>query len=196
MPHCRYPTNVNNASSSELSYCTIYGKGLPDTGMPSKEFMNDCVAQESLMVGDTPRCPEGGKHVPCRPAAQFDVPFYQLFVAKPPIAYAGTESEAQDSELLPSRENEFEANARLVAAHHAASKGVMPPVMDPLSPPDCKANKQDGPCTYQAGSMIEAIHEYASDCEENDDMRVATLLVSALFILNLVELLMLLQVSL
>lgn len=43
--------------------------------------------------------------------------------------------------------------------------------------------------------MIEAIQGYASACEDNNNMRMATLMVSTLFLLNIVELLALVQVS-
>jgi hypothetical protein len=181
--HCRYPTNVNS-DTSDLSYCTIYGTGLPQEGMSSKAFMRDCDAQEKLMVGPEPFCLEGGDL--CTTAAHRDVSFAQLFAVNP-------EAPQQDSDLLPSNKNMVKEHARVLLESESTSQGLMAPVLDDLEPPPVET--EEGACDYAPGSMIEAIQGYASACEDNNNMRMATLMVSTLFLLNIVELLALVQVS-
>jgi hypothetical protein len=194
--YCRYPTAVHRADS-ELSYCTIFGAGLPDEGMPVKAFMADCDAQSLLMVGRkyfSSSC----TYDDCVLASQVNVSFAQLFA---PTTYTPTSSLQFPAEtpatvdLLPSKGIDFVRWAQKIAGDTARSKGVPGLIMDPPEPVTCDATDPDRPCLYEAGSMIEAIQMYAEDCEDNVRMRDSTLLVSALFLLNLFELLLLLKVN-
>lgn len=194
--YCRYPTAVNHADS-ELSYCTVFGTGLPDKGLPSKSFMTDCDAQQSLMVGKQQTCDSG--FASCTAAAQTNVSFYQLFSPATTTPTSQMDFAADNlaaADLLPSQEIEIRRWAQEVAGEHAKNKHMQPPIFEPLDIPEVDATMVDRPCAYNAGSVIEAIQTYADDCESNTRMRDSTLLVSTLFVLNVLEMLMLLKIGL
>lgn len=169
--YCRYPTAVHR-DDTEISYCTIYGNGLPDEGIAFKAFMADCSAQSHLMVG-------------AKSASQTNVSLAQLFS---PTTYTPTSSlefpvdNMANVDLLPSRQTEVE--------RYAEQEAKLPYGDSTLAD-----LSESWPCDYTSGTMIEAIDMYGSDCEANTRMRESTLLVSTLFILNVLELLLLLKVS-
>jgi hypothetical protein len=194
--YCRYPTAVHRVDS-ELSYCTIFGAGLPDEGMPVKAFMADCDAQSLLMVGRnsfSPSC----TYDDCALASQVNVSFAQLFAPTTYTPTSGLQLPPEDPatvDILPSKAIDFVRWAQKVAKNTAQGKGVPGIIIDPPEPVTCDATDPDRPCLYESGSMIEAIQMYAEDCEDNVRMRDSTLLVSTLFLLNLIELLLLLKVT-
>ena len=171
--YCRYPTEAG--TEVEAGYCTIYGTGLSADGVSSQRFLSDCELIRSSGWNDT------------------QIAFYQQYNALPPDTKL-TDRPSEVS-IVPSQAHAFADAARHWAMIEETSTNFSAPLFpeDGSPPADFFASfidlSDDGSsvCPAAAGSVLEAIHLYATDCEGNSRMRESMLLVSGLAALNLVE---------
>ena len=182
--YCKYPTDSKSSTNvGTLSYCTIYHDSFPDGSMNVSAFIADCAAQEATGWN------------------QSDMGFYQLYEPTLDTPQSGLEFEdAVAADLLPSFAVIFQqqnnVNIRTAVSLHKdeGARAWVPPAPDraihTCTLPEC--NKK---CPVREGSMMEAVATYAAACEINDRMRDATLMSYSQFLLNLLELLVLVQIG-
>eukprot|EP01046_Picozoa_sp_COSAG06_P003035 COSAG06_NODE_113_length_23458_cov_74.739715_14_plen_919_part_00 len=179
---CRYPTATG--SEVEAGYCTILGAGLPDDGVPSRSFLADCSLMQASGWNDT------------------EIGYFQRFETLPPGTHLHHRSSTQEVEvaIAPSRERAFADAARDQALKEANRTGFHAPIFPEDSGADMLIPLLDGvglssDCPVATASLLEAVQQYAIDCENNSRMRESTLLVSGLALLNLIEGLFMLKIA-
>ena len=174
--YCRYPTDVGDGAGS---FCTVFGDGLPEDGVPSKAFTTDCSLMQASGWNDT------------------EVAYYQRFssIPAPAVSFdfnAAIENHQLEVEMVPSKESAFFDAARGQAKVAANRTGLPAPVFpDSSDEIDFIGLLGLGTaplvCPAAPGSLLEAVQQYSSDCEGNSRMRESMLLVSGLALLNLIE---------
>jgi hypothetical protein len=154
---CEYPTDE---PADGVSYCTIRGMGLPDEAMHYADFKTNCAAQQQLIVTDD-------LSGVSQAAAQMNVSFMQLFDPTTLTPTTALNFEKQVSaDVLPSRLYDYEMWTQQAARRASLDAGKPPPYIAPVDAPDY-AEINGGTCTLPKGSILEAIHLYAADCEDN-----------------------------
>jgi hypothetical protein len=188
--HCRYPT----ADADPAGYCVIEGSAFPTGSVPSQQFLRDCALQSRTGWNDS--AISFRQILNNVPNPNFPPPSSILDFSEPHV----TETSGDDTHellsyaLLTSRAGAFKTEAIAEARLQANAIGVPLPDMSGIDVTSLQ-NTMPMPCSARSGSVLEGVNEYIAECEGNDEMREATLLVLVLTVLNGIELVILLKIA-